>query len=272
MSNKVVIVIIGIIILLLGAVILFGGDNEEVTASGSNNKIGNESSAVVLKEAYSLGCPSCASHHPVLKQVREEYADRILFQVVHYPLTANFQNARAAHRAVEAAAKQDKFWEMHDVLFENRNLWASQFEISDPIPQIDIFAEEIGLDLEKFKEDFRSAEINNIINEDEKYLRGLLGRDIATPTFILNDEKIVIQTTSGSGIPTFQEFAAVLDEALGVVEDGDESAEDGAESAPDAQPIEGGVNEVAPQAPDESETAPENGEENVSETTPTSNE
>ena len=197
MNNKIVGAIISIIILILIGVIAFSDGNggnsngEALTAPSSNNKIGNAEAEVALMEAYSLGCPACAEFHPILKQIREEYSDRITFQVVHFPLTANFQNARAGHRAVEAAAVQGKFWEMHDLLFEKRDLW-TQEATNNPVPQIETFAEELGLDIEKFKADFKSEEVNNIINGDEEYLKSL-GASV-TPTFFINGEKNRKQT------------------------------------------------------------------------------
>ena len=214
MSNRVLIFVISLIIVSLGLFIFLGGDGEK-TASDvdlrSDNKIGVSEKNVVLIEAYSLGCPACAQYHPILKQIREEYKDKIIFQVVHFPLTANFQNARAGHRAVEAAGRQGKFWEMHDTLFEQRELWTGQYT-SNPVPQIDAFAEELGLDIEKFREDFRSEEINDVISGDEEYLKSL-GVD-ATPTFFLNGneiDKVTLSTIDGA--------RSVLNTALGITEE-----------------------------------------------------
>ena len=193
MSNKIFLAVIGFILLIFLVLITlaaFRGDVEktDLTGPSSNNKIGSSEQGVILMEAYSLGCPACAdAHTTILKQIREEYSDKIVFQAVHFPLTASFQNALAGHRAVEAAALQGKFWEMHDTLFENRNLWTQQYT-NNPVPQLEIFAAEIGLDIEQFKEDFRSEKVNDIINNDEDYMRSLGAS--ATPTFFLNGERI----------------------------------------------------------------------------------
>ena len=215
MSDRVLVAIIISIILALGALIIFSGDKDngdEVNASslGSNNKIGTSEHNIVLMEAYSLSCPGCASYHPVLKQLREEYSDRVIFQAAHYPLSTKpgFQNARAGHRAVEAAARQGKFWEMHDVLFEKSDLWVN--EPINPVPQIDLFAEELGLDLEQFKQDFSSSEVNDIISRDEAYLRNELGIN-ATPTFFLNGRKLDNEREFSVSIELMRR---VLDDAL----------------------------------------------------------
>ena len=153
----------------------------------SDNKIGVSEQNIVLTEAFSLSCPACAQYHPILKQIREEYKDRVVFQAVHFPLAIHFPNALAGHQAIEAAGRQGKFWEMHDTLFEQRELWTGQYT-SNPVPQIEVFAEELGLDIEKFREDFKSNEVRDIIRSDEEHF-GDLGV-ISTPSFFLNDEKI----------------------------------------------------------------------------------
>ena len=192
MSNKVLLIIIAFILILVALIVFSKNDDVVPTEPASNNTYGNSESKVVLMEAYSLSCPACASFHPLLKEIREEYKDRILFQVVHFTLSGTsrsggLQNARAAHRAVEAAARQNKFWEMHDLLFENRESWTVT-ATSDPVPQIEVYAQELGLDLAQFKEDFASEEINEIIKNDEKYLKSL--KVTETPTFFINGEKL----------------------------------------------------------------------------------
>ena len=192
MSNKVLLIIIAFILILVALIVFSKNDDVVPTEPASNNTYGNSESRVVLMEAYSLSCPACASFHPLLKEIREEYKDRILFQVVHFTLSGTsrsggLQNARAAHRAVEAAARQNKFWEMHDLLFENRESWTVP-TTSNPVPQIEVYAQELGLDLAQFKEDFASEEINEIIQNDEKYLKSL--KVTETPTFFINGDKL----------------------------------------------------------------------------------
>ena len=192
MNNRVLLLIVGVVVLLVGLILFAKEAPPAPSEPASNNTYGDPDAKVVLIEAYSLACNACASYHPTLQTIREEYKDRILFQPVHYTLSGTsrsggLQNARAAHRAVEAAARQDKFWEMHDILFEQQQLWTAS-STSDPVPQIKTFAEEIGLDLAQFEEDFVSEEINEILRTDEAYLKGLGVSE--TPTFFLNGELI----------------------------------------------------------------------------------
>ena len=234
MSNRMLLGVIATVIILLGILIIFSRDKTEATEPSSNNTYGTSEKNVVLMEAYSLGCPACADAHPLVQEIREEYGDRVIVRVVHYPLVAKFQNALAGHRAVEAAAKQGKFWEMNDLLFENRSLWVfAETQNSNPTPQIEVFAEQLGLDIEQFKQDFGSVETNRIINGDIKYLEGLGVSE--TPTFFLNGQKMEnwkaqLQSTGSGTYPT-------LDEALGITdeeEQTDESTEDEAQEDDEA--------------------------------------
>lgn len=221
MSNRVLLGIIAVVVILLGVIIIFSRDKTEITGPSSNNSSGTSEKNVILMEAYSLGCPVCADAHPIIQQIREEYSDRVVVQVVHYPLVAKFQNALAGHRAVEAAAKQGKFWEMNDLLFENRSLWAFvETQNSDPVPQIEVFAEQLGLDIEQFKQDFGSVEINKIINGDIKYLESLGVSE--TPTFFLNGQKM---ESWRAQLQPIERARLTLDEALGIT--GEETEEDG---------------------------------------------
>ena len=217
MNNRVFILIIVVLVFGALALIVFGGEDSTSTAEEpqrSSNTYGVSPSGVVLEEAYSFACPACGGAHTHLKTIREEYKDRVVFQPVHLPLTARpgFKNALIAHRAAEAAALQgdESFWALHDKLFEERDLWV-ELE-GDPYPQIKLFVEEIGLNLEQFEADFKSEKVNGIIQADIDYLRKTKGID-STPTFILNDEVIKIDWQDADN------FRQVLDEALQLAEE-----------------------------------------------------
>lgn len=96
-----------------------------------------------------------------------------------FPLTEIHENALNAALAAEAAAKQDKFWEMHGLLYENQDQLTTNF--------LENYAEKLHLDIEKFAKDFESPELREKIeNEIESGLRsGVNG----TPSFYINNEK-----------------------------------------------------------------------------------
>ncbi|MEM6997763.1 MAG: thioredoxin domain-containing protein [Patescibacteria group bacterium] len=223
--------LIAVTVVILGALIGLGalsGGNDSSSdgtsnsqVSGSQHSQGVSEKNVVLTEAIDFECPACAQFHPIVDQIKEEYKDRVVFEVKHYPITGIHPNALAAHRAAEAVSKQsaDGFWSLHDTLFESRNLWISS-TTEDPRPVIDGFVEALGIDMDQYRTDFISSEVNDIINADREKMTEL-GAE-GTPSFFLNNVRVL-----NNELDSLDEFRAVLDEALGETstEQTDESAE-----------------------------------------------
>jgi protein-disulfide isomerase len=90
-----------------------------------------------------------------------------------------------AHRAAEAADKQGKFWEMYDLLYINSAQWSSA---SNPVTSFESFAQQLGLNVDKFRTDSASSGVNDIINADLE--KGRKAGVDATPAFFLNGKKI----------------------------------------------------------------------------------
>jgi protein-disulfide isomerase len=90
-----------------------------------------------------------------------------------------------AARTAEAAARQGKFWEMHDKLFEGQKTWE---QTKDPTSYFDSYAKEIGLDMTKYKSDFASSDVNAVVNKDLADVKTLGGS--GTPTFAINGKKV----------------------------------------------------------------------------------
>ena len=83
---------------------------------------GNRSAPVVLVEYSDFQCPACAASAPLVKQLTEEFGNKIAFVYRHFPLPQH-KNAYPAAQAAEAAGKQGKFWEMADLIFANQTKW-----------------------------------------------------------------------------------------------------------------------------------------------------
>jgi protein-disulfide isomerase len=160
-----------------------GGGNSTVQAS--NHTVGKGTSGVVLIEYGDFECPACGAYYPIIKQIKEKFGDQITFQFRNYPLLQIHQNAMAAHRAAEAAHKQGKFFEMHDMLYERQQSWKSD---SNPANVFEGYAAELGLNIDQFKKDVSSSEINAIIQADIREAQAV--KATSTPTFVLNGKKI----------------------------------------------------------------------------------
>lgn len=208
MSKRFLIILAVLILGFLGFVIFQGRQDNKGSGGGnsaeaSNHTSGEGTKGVTLVEYGDFQCPSCGAYFPVVEQVRKKYGDEITFQFRHFPLTQIHPNAMAAHRAAEAASKQGKFWEMYDILYERQNLWSSSSNVTQ---MMEDYATELGINVDQFKSDYQSAEVNAVINADIS-----AGSDLkitGTPTFFLNGQKL--ENLS----PDLNSFTKVIDEAI----------------------------------------------------------
>jgi len=149
--------------------------------------IGNVGSKVILIEYGDFQCPPCANAYPVVKSITELYKDQMQFVFRNFPITEVHPNAKAAAGTAEAAGLQDKYWQMHDKIYETQTDW-SELSINDRGKFFENLAKEIGLDINKFNTDLSSKSVSEKINYDTA-LGKKAGVD-ATPTFYLNGKKL----------------------------------------------------------------------------------
>lgn len=178
---------------------------------------GNPDAEVVLTEFSDFQCPACGQFYPVVKDVMEQYGDRLAFEYKHFPLVSVHPLAEPAARAAEAAGQQGKFFEYHDMLFENQQEWSSGGVASQYFEE---YARELELDIEQFNRHMRSSLLSDRIRGDlsEARQKGYTG----TPTFELNGEQMEFES--------FDQFIGQIEDALGV--DADESS---TTSAPESE-------------------------------------
>ena len=157
---------------------------------------------VTIIEYSDFQCPACGAYYPMVKQLGQEFKNlAIVYR--HFPLTQH-ANARPAAQAAEAAGRQGKFWEMHDMLFENQKYWSESRVVTDIFVA---YAKTLGLDMEKFKNDFNSSAAKTKIESD--YQSGASEID-GTPTFFLNDKKI-------QNPQSYDEFRTIIEQAGGTI-------------------------------------------------------
>lgn len=137
---------------------------------------------VTLIEYSDFQCPACGAYYPMVKQLGQEFKN-ISIVYRHFPLPQH-ANARPAAQAAEAAGQQGKFWEMHNLLFDNQPTWARSTSVEEIFTA---YAQTLGLDIEKFQTDFNSSKTKTKIETD--YQSGTNAIN-GTPTFFLNDKKI----------------------------------------------------------------------------------
>lgn len=145
---------------------------------------GGQGSKNILVEYSDFQCPACKSYHPWLQQLVKEHGEDFRMVYKHFPLPQH-ENAKLAAYASEAAGKQGKFWEMHDLLFEHQEKWAEAGDAEEIFSQ---YAASLGLDLARFKQDRDSSSAKEEVEKD--YDSGVMNGIKATPSFFFNGQKI----------------------------------------------------------------------------------
>lgn len=203
--KQIIIAVLIIVGIIAGASIIGGNDQQNTAGATSNNWYGQEQGVVTLTEYADFQCPACASYFPIVSQVKEQFKDKIRFEYMHFPLVQIHPNATAAHRAAQAAANQNKFWEMHDVLYERQQSWKDS---TNAAAVFEVYAQELNLDMEKYKADASSSAVIAVINADIEAGKNL-GVN-STPTFFIDGKKIE-DTTALSSV---ESFAALIQSAI----------------------------------------------------------
>ncbi len=150
---------------------------------------------VTVEEFGDYQCPPCAELHPILKRLKGEFGVRLNLVFRNLPLSSIHKNALVAAQAAEAARMQNRFWEMHDLLYENQNLWKDE---ANPRPRFLKFARDLGLDTGRFAADMQSEQVQLRIQADRD---AAVGKGIdGTPTVLINGRQLRPEATTYDGI------------------------------------------------------------------------
>ena len=157
---------------------------------------GNPNAVVTIIEFSDYQCPFCSRVEPTIKQLLDEYPDKIRVAFVHMPLAFHAQ-AKSAAAAAHAAFLQNRFWEMHDILFQNQRSLSEDFYIET--------ARKLELNVDQFISDMNSEStsryVDKCINDAKPY-------DISgTPSFLINGVKFV-------GAQPIDSFKSVIDQEI----------------------------------------------------------
>jgi len=171
-------------------------DTDKLKVGNSYTK-GPENAPVTIVEFSDFQCPYCSRGNNTLSQVLDQYKGKVRVVFKAFPLPFH-KEAEPAHRAALAAGKQGKFWEMHDKLFEN------QKALKTP-GILDTFAQQLGLNMAKFKKDMESPELKKQVQQEmaEGKAVGVRG----TPAFFINGTRLV-------GAQPLPKFKQVIDAEL----------------------------------------------------------
>jgi protein-disulfide isomerase len=131
---------------------------------------------VWLVEYGDYECPYCGEAHPVVKAIQERLGNRLCFAFRNFPLSNMHPHAEHAAEAAEAAGAQGRFWEMHDLLFENQEALED-----DDLAR---YASALDLDARRLIDEIQNGAHATRIRED--FRCGTRGGVNGTPTFFIN--------------------------------------------------------------------------------------
>jgi protein-disulfide isomerase len=147
-------------------------DSDHIRGSANNN------SPITLVEYGDYECPYTGMAYPIVKELIREFGnDKIRFVFRNFPLNDIHPHAQHAAEAAEASAAQDKFWQMHDYLFEHQKALDGGHLLE--------YAQKVGLeDIHKFKDDVSRHVYAPLI--EESLIGGVDSGVEGTPTFFIN--------------------------------------------------------------------------------------
>jgi protein-disulfide isomerase len=146
---------------------------------------GDSNALVTLEEFGDFQCPACATTAGMLRPLEEAYGSRLRMIFWNFPL-APHKHGRDAALAAEAASLQGHFWQMHDLLYQNQSSWSTA---DDARPLFERYAEQLHLDVERFKRDFQSQQVAARVDREREHgvSRGVQN----TPTIFINNREVV---------------------------------------------------------------------------------
>lgn len=158
---------------------------------------GNKDAKVTLIVISDFQCPYCQRHEETLKQVVKDYGNKVRIVWRNFPLTSIHPYAQKAAEAAECAGDQNKFWEMHDKLFENQSALT--------VDNLKGYAKGLGLNETTFSSCLDSGKYTEKVNKQaaEAQASGVSG----TPGTFVNSELV-------KGAYPFDTFKQLIDQAL----------------------------------------------------------
>jgi len=138
-----------------------------------------ETAKIVLVEYGDYQCPHCQHAFPLVKKFVEEYGDDVAFVFRNFPLTDSHEFAMSAATIAEASGNQGKFWEMHDLIYENQDQLSNKM--------LKECVKNLQLDFNKIENDINTGDIQDKIEND--FEGGVRSGVNGTPSFFVNDEK-----------------------------------------------------------------------------------
>ena len=165
-------------------------------ALGESPVKGRRDAPVTIVEFSDFQCPGCKTYLALVNQVLQLYPKDVKLVYKEFPLAEIHANAVDAAKAALAAARQGKFWEMHDMMYQNQDALGMN--------ELKQYAQNVGLDVLQWQKDFSSPEVQQQLTREAAEGRAA-GVD-STPSFFVNGRRIAAGT--------IEEFKLLIQEAL----------------------------------------------------------
>jgi protein-disulfide isomerase len=214
LQNRIAIGLLAAAALVIGLVILFNtlGEDKgqaagtattaaEVVREDSHRLSQAPDEKAVLVEFLDFECESCLAAYPLVEDLSEEYGENLTVVSRYFPLPGH-PNSETAAAAVEAAAQQGKFKDMHARMYETQTEWAHTNE--DRSPVFRGYAEDLGLDMNAYDAAIADPATMERVNADKN--DGIALNVEGTPTFFLEGRKIQPATA--------EEFRSLIETAI----------------------------------------------------------
>jgi protein-disulfide isomerase len=175
--------------------------SHKVPLDATMPRTGPKVAKVTIAEFSDFQCPFCKRVEPTVKEILQKYPKDVAVVFINQPLPFH-EHAMEAAQAFQAALRQGKAWPMHDKMYDNNTALERA--------NLDKYAQEIGLNMAKFKKDMDDPKIKEEIAEQQK-LASSVGAS-GTPTFFINGRQIV-------GAQPFSDFQKIIDEEIKKADD-----------------------------------------------------
>ncbi len=191
-----IITMLGTLVLIVGIAVFFsqGGSTQTALkvdpaqlAGEARHSKGPAEAKVTVVEFSDFQCPACRAVYPLVEDVGNRYPNDVRIVYRHFPLNTIHPYAQMAGQAAAAAGEFNKFWEMHDLLFDRQSAWSTVASEQAARDVFVTYAEELTIDKEQFLAKIDSDSVKNIVNQDLSFSvqQGLN----ATPTLFVNGQQ-----------------------------------------------------------------------------------
>jgi protein-disulfide isomerase len=155
---------------------------------------GEQNAPVTLEEFGDYQCPPCAMVASAVDELERDYRPRLRVVFRHFPL-AMHAHAMEAACAAEAAGRQGRYWEMHDLLYREQSIWSKAGDVQTVLNS---YAGMLGLNVERFQTDIKSPAVKAAVEKDQR--EGAARGVKSTPTIFINNTALAPASLNKEGL------------------------------------------------------------------------